>query len=212
MCSSVLDLVFCFKHCKIQAVVDRLLIFVFILSPESCTVLIISSKSFTKFQFLVSRLCIICNILFMMCCGRLISSSLGPTSVPLRNFWSGLHQDCVASLQVAPIFILLLPSLLKLVLQILDHASFLVFLSFIDGCLFNETAFVARIRFLFHSGPHCVNLSRDLFLLALRHCTSPFVIRALSTFFPGKLPPTGFCLAIPLFVLPTSTLFGHGTL
>ena len=147
----------------------------------------------------------------MMCCGRSTSFSkdsmlLGPTSVPLRNFWSGLHQDCVASL------IFLFPPLLKLMWQVLV-------LPFTDGCRFNHlvqfqfplhtffTACVPRIRFLFHNGHHCVNLSRDLFQLALRLCTSPIIMRTLSTFFPGKWPPSGFCLAVPLFVLPSFSLF-----
>ena len=78
--------------------------------------------------------------------------------------------------------------LLKLIQQVLDHASFFVFLSFLDVCWFNHlvqfrfslrtffTACVPRIRLIFRSGQG--------FLL-----TSP-LMRALFTFFPGKLPPT----------------------
>ena len=50
--------------------------------------------------------------------------------------------------------------------------------------------------FLLHNGPHCVNL---IFPLALRLCTFPLIVRALSAFFSTKLSPAGYCLAMPLF-------------
>ena len=99
------------------------------------------------------------------------------------------------------------------------------FLSFVDGCCFNHLVqfrfslhtflkdLVPRIRFLFHSGsPLRQCHQRSLFPLALRLCNFPLIVRALSAFFTGKLLSAGFCLAIPLFVLPSSTLFGHGSL
>ena len=106
----------CFPSCDLSTRLQRLEFCIFVLSPESCCpgrlvppnlfhLTHYFSKSFSKFKFFVS----LCHILFMMSCGRHISSSkasciprvLGPTSVPLRNFCSGRRRDCVASPQLA---------------------------------------------------------------------------------------------------------------
>ena len=150
-------------------------------------------------------------------------STTSPTSVPPRNFL-GLGFMKIAFHLFNYVHKLHAPVPFSFVADVAGPASFFVFLSFIDGCMLNHlvqfrfplhtffTAFVPRIRCLFHSGPHCVDLSRDLLPFPLRLCTSPLIsCELLSTFFPGRLPPTRFCPVRPLFVLPSFTLFGHGT-
>ena len=130
----------------------------------------------------------------------------------------GLVEIALHLFNQASCFILLFPSLLELLQQIPDHSSFFSFLFFVR---FNHlahvrfsfrtfpTAFVPRICLFFHTGFHCVNLRRDLFPLALRLRIFPRIVQALAVF-TGWVLPSGFCLSIPLFVLPSFPLLGHG--